>query len=176
MNQNKPKQSHSKPVKPINKSKLLNMKFGNYFSKSPKRTQFVNSPTPSTKSEQKQTHTQQKQLFDNFAGTGLMLNSNLNTNIPRLSNSTDTPPSHSHSHSIGDKDRTSPIFKHTLPSSVNTRYSQLAKEYGIDTASTVSSSDIQDDISSVASDGTYALSIKSAHAKSHLFKYKLSML
>eukprot|EP01084_Bolivina_argentea_P266687 452429_1 len=177
-NSNPPKS----PSKPIKKQQLLKSKFGNYFSKSPKLTNNRISSKQikiNKKNNNNNNNNSSQQLFDNFVGTGLMVNisthqtnkrqissesiaSNSNTistsnnTIQRLSNSTDnsTPHSHSNSNSL-DIDNNNNI--HNIPSlktqpSANTRTKELFKEYIAETESTVSSSDIQDDISSVASD------------------------
>ena len=165
-------------AKPIGKKQLHLLKFGNYFSKSPKLTtnridnkHKNKSTTNRSSNEQKQS----EQLFNNFAGTGLIVNNHrqisaesisTSNTMKRLSNSTEisTPTNHSNSNSPDNtsnaiyltnetSDSQCPSLSHQQPS-LNTRYRELIKEY-VDTESTISSSDIQDDLSSVASDGTY---------------------
>ena len=169
-------------AKPIAKKQLSLLKFGNYFSKSPKLTNnriSSNKDSPQKEKDKKEDDNPSNgRIFRNFPGTsskrqsqsvvedGNLSNSNSNSHsasaVKRLSDS--TPNSNS-----SDSLEINPIFfphstpnSHPLPplrdhtASINTRYREMIKEY-VDNDSTISSSDLQDDLSSVASDGIHPL-------------------
>ena len=177
-------------AKPIAKSQLLSMKFGmrNYFSKSPKLT---NNRIGSTKNapqkgkgRKKEDNPSSGSIFSSFPKSGYLSSSakrqssaedgNISTStstgtVKRLSDS--TPNSHSNSSDSleinptffpndGSHPPLPPVRNHTA--SINTRYAELIKEY-VDNDSTISSSDIQDDLSSVASDGIHAVFFCTLH-------------
>jgi len=162
-----PSPSRAKPI--ISRTNSLKLHFGNYFSKSPKLT--TNRIGSGKKSPQKggdgknEDNPSNGRIVSNFAAPKVQSSaddgdgniSNSSETMKQISDS--TPNSHSNS---SDSER-NPIFfandasHHPLPpindsrQSVNSRYRELMKEY-VDNESTISSSDIQDDLSSVASD------------------------
>merc|ERR1712154_121484 len=123
--------------KPIAKKQLNLLKFGNYFSKSPKLTNNRIKSNKCKNEEKQNEHPKEGQLYSNLAGTGLMAQKQRD-------------------HVLNDNQSVSTINSEvnimpTKAPSVSAKYKELLKEY-VDTESTVSSSDIRDDVSSVASD------------------------